>query len=178
MGVVRVYQPCSFPVLGGRALENSVSIINGLTWLGGGVIALLSVIGGGSLILAVLNRIWTKGDKKKEIVDSTKSEQIKGDTTITQQVMEWMKEVEKDLRKDISELRTELKEMEKDLDSQREMNVRKDEKIKHLEEENDRLRKRTNDQDKEISSLRTEIDNLKELIRQFHGNKPQLVSSK
>ena len=156
-------------------MEGQSSLMNGLVWIGGGVISLLSLIGVGSIILAVLKRFWDRRDKRDETVDATKAIQIEADKTIVEKMFDRLAEKEAEWSAKIEKLEAKVEKLEEALDSQRDMNIRKDEQIKTLTTENERLRNRVQDQGKEIEGLKKEIEHLKEQLRAI-GVKPTLVN--
>lgn len=149
-------------------IDPQSQLMSGLAWLGGGLVALLTTIGAGSIILAILKRRWDREDKRETTQDAATAERIKVEGSISEKILQMMQASEDRLNKKIEKLESEL-------GSLREMNARKDAKIEHLEEENKSLRDRVRDQDRQIVELRKEIEALTARLIQLEPQRPQLL---
>jgi chromosome segregation ATPase len=158
------------------------NIPEGLKWVVGTVVTILSVLGAnlawGKIREMKQARKYLEDDKRAESAAANRTEEIKGGFDLAQQFMERMDRQEARFNLRIDELRVEIAGLQKQIGDQREMIAVKDEQIKQLKEENERQRAVINDQAFEIhtlqseaATLRAEVDALKLLVQKNHQNR-------
>lgn len=145
-------------------MENQ-SLLTGLQWLGGGVVAILSVIGAGGLILAFLNRRWKQKDRNEEIHESNQTAQINAEVSLVQELL-----------RRVATLERTQKEQGDKLMALTDTNARLDERNKALEKENTRLHEDLRDVKSENGKKGERIRELEKEVRTLQGQVAELMA--
>ena len=162
---------------------------NAFGWVGLTIFVVLSLLGGGTLVTvvakALLDRYWKGKDDKQHQSQEANAEQIKGDTTLAQYIMQREQALEEKWEKRFNELRGELAALQTKFDQLQQehsslmaRNAGLEKENEFLQRDNDKLTKDLAGARERIRYLEDEVTRLKVQIEEIVNRQKLLGRSK
>lgn len=136
-----------------------------LQWFGGGILALLSVVGIGTLINGFIQRRWTKTDRQEAIHETNQTSRIQADTTLVQELLRRVKDLE-----------VTQKETQEKLMALTTTNAEQKKTIEYLEKELDRKDRQIHDIQKESNERQGRIRQLEDQVKDLQAQMQELLA--